>query len=142
MIKRLFDLVCAFFGIIILMPLFFIISFILCKSFQRPRPKHLQVIINSPGGDLNAAFAVIDIMRGCPIPVYTVGIAETLKYLSLTASIKKVKPIYYEIIEHIKSNNIVPNDLVILSSSIELLRNINLLLNVNEKTMEAIGRRY
>ena len=60
---------------------------------------------------------------------------ETLKYLSLTASIKKVKPIYYEIIEHIKSNNIVPNDLVILSSSIELLRNINLLLNVNEKTM-------
>ena len=53
-----------------------LISFILCKSFQRPRPKYLQVIINSPGGDLNAAFAVIDIMRGCPIPVYTVGLGQ------------------------------------------------------------------
>lgn len=53
-----------------------LISFILSKSFQRPRPKCIQVIINSPGGDLNAAFAVIDIMNGCPIPVYTVGIGQ------------------------------------------------------------------
>ena len=36
-----------------------LISFILTKSFQRPRPKCLQIIINSPGGDLNAAFAVV-----------------------------------------------------------------------------------
>jgi len=53
-----------------------LISFILTKSFQRPRPKSLQIIINSPGGDLNAAFAVIDIMRGCPIPVHTVGLGQ------------------------------------------------------------------
>lgn len=53
-----------------------LISFILTKSFQRPRPKCLQVIINSPGGDLNAAFAVIDIMKGCPIPVHTVGLGQ------------------------------------------------------------------
>ena len=53
-----------------------LITFILCKSFQRPRPKCLQVIINSPGGDLNAAFAVTDIMAGCPIPVHTVGIGQ------------------------------------------------------------------
>ena len=37
-----------------------LISFIFTKSWQRPRPKCLQIIINSPGGDLNAAFAVID----------------------------------------------------------------------------------
>jgi len=53
-----------------------LISFILTKSFTRPRPKCLQIIINSPGGDLNAAFAVIDIMRGCPIPVHTVGLGQ------------------------------------------------------------------
>lgn len=53
-----------------------LISFILVKSFQRPRPKCLQIIINSPGGDLNAAFAVIDIMHGCPIPVHTVGLGQ------------------------------------------------------------------
>ena len=34
-----------------------LISFILTKTWQSPRPKELQIIINSPGGDLNAAFA-------------------------------------------------------------------------------------
>jgi ATP-dependent Clp protease protease subunit len=53
-----------------------LISFILTKSFQRPRPKCLQIIINSPGGDLNAAFAVIDVMNGCPFPVHTVGLGQ------------------------------------------------------------------
>jgi ATP-dependent Clp protease protease subunit len=36
----------------------------------------LQIIINSPGGDLNAAFAVIDVMNGCPFPVHTVGLGQ------------------------------------------------------------------
>jgi len=53
-----------------------LISFILVKSFQRPRAKSLQIIINSPGGDLNAAFAVIDVMQGCPIPIHTVGLGQ------------------------------------------------------------------
>ena len=36
----------------------------------------MQIIISSPGGDLNAAFAVIDVMKGCPIPVHTVGLGQ------------------------------------------------------------------
>ena len=53
-----------------------LISFILTKSWSSPRPKSLQIIINSPGGDLSAAFAVIDIMKGCPIPVHTTGLGQ------------------------------------------------------------------
>ena len=51
-----------------------LISFILTKSWSNPKPKSLQIIICSPGGDLNAAFAVIDVMRGCPIPIHTTGL--------------------------------------------------------------------
>ena len=51
-----------------------LISFIITKNLIKPRPKFLQLIINSGGGDLNAAFAVIDIMRGSPIPIRTVGL--------------------------------------------------------------------
>ena len=51
-----------------------LISFIITKNLIKPRPKFLQIIINSGGGDLNAAFAVIDIMRGSPIPIRTVGL--------------------------------------------------------------------
>ena len=53
-----------------------LISFIFTKSWQRPRPKCLQIVINSPGGDLNAAFAVIDAMNGSPVPVHTVGLGQ------------------------------------------------------------------
>jgi ATP-dependent Clp protease protease subunit len=53
-----------------------LISFILTKSWQRPRPQCLQIVINSPGGDLNAAFAVIDVMNGCPFPIHTVGLGQ------------------------------------------------------------------
>ena len=53
-----------------------IIEFILKKNLlpDRDRPNYLTLIINSPGGDLESAFALIDIMRGSAIPVRTVGI--------------------------------------------------------------------
>lgn len=35
---------------------------------------HLTLIINSPGGSVNAAFAIIDAMRGSAIPVHTMGL--------------------------------------------------------------------
>jgi ATP-dependent Clp protease protease subunit len=38
------------------------------------QPEHLTLFVCSPGGDLHAAFALIDIMRGSPIPVATVGL--------------------------------------------------------------------
>ena len=35
---------------------------------------HLTLIINSPGGSVNAAFAIIDAIRGSAIPVHTIGL--------------------------------------------------------------------
>lgn len=37
------------------------------------RPEELTLIINSPGGSVHAAFALIDTLRGSAIPVKTVG---------------------------------------------------------------------
>ena len=53
-----------------------LIDFILRKNLMpsASRPKHLTLIINSPGGDLAAAFALIDIMKGSAIPIHTVGL--------------------------------------------------------------------
>lgn len=55
-----------------------VIEFIMQKNLlpNKNRPKHLTLIINSPGGDIGAAFALIDIMKGSKIPVRTVGIGE------------------------------------------------------------------
>lgn len=35
---------------------------------------HLTLIINSPGGEVNSAFAIIDAMEGSSIPVHTIGL--------------------------------------------------------------------
>lgn len=53
-----------------------IVQWIIEKNLlpQKYRPKELTLIINSPGGDLHAAFALIDTMRGSAIPIKTVGL--------------------------------------------------------------------
>ena len=51
-----------------------VIQFIISKNISKPYPKYLQLIINYGGGDLQAAFALIDIMRGSAIPIHTVGL--------------------------------------------------------------------
>ena len=51
-----------------------VIQFIISKNLVKPYPKYLQLILNSGGGDLQAAFAVIDTMKGSAIPVHTVGL--------------------------------------------------------------------
>lgn len=38
------------------------------------RPKNLTLMINSPGGQVTAAFALIDVMKGSRIPVHTMGL--------------------------------------------------------------------
>lgn len=55
-----------------------IIDWILRCNFlpSAKRPEFLTLIINSPGGDLNSAFALIDIMKGSAIPVHTLGIGQ------------------------------------------------------------------
>ncbi|MBR19966.1 MAG: hypothetical protein CMA64_07465 [Euryarchaeota archaeon] len=38
------------------------------------RPKELTLVVNSPGGQVHSAFALIDTMKGSAIPVKTVGL--------------------------------------------------------------------
>lgn len=52
-----------------------VVQFILEKNFENfDDIKHLTLIVNSTGGDISAAFAIIDIMRGSKIPIHTVGL--------------------------------------------------------------------
>lgn len=53
-----------------------VIDWIINKNLmpQSERPQHLTLVINSPGGEMHSAFALIDIMRGSAIPVHTVGL--------------------------------------------------------------------
>lgn len=50
------------------------IEWILSANFSEERPKQLTMLICSQGGDVHAAFALIDIMRGSTIPISTVAI--------------------------------------------------------------------
>jgi ATP-dependent Clp protease protease subunit len=43
---------------------------------KKDRFQNITLIINSPGGDLTAAFALIDIMQGSRIPVHTLGLGQ------------------------------------------------------------------
>jgi ATP-dependent Clp protease protease subunit len=54
------------------------IEFILEKSLspKKDRLQNLTIMINSEGGDLAAAFALIDIMQGSRIPVHTLGLGQ------------------------------------------------------------------
>jgi ATP-dependent Clp protease protease subunit len=45
-------------------------------NFQEERPDMLNLVITSPGGELSAAFAIIDAMRGSAIPIRTIGLGE------------------------------------------------------------------
>jgi ATP-dependent Clp protease, protease subunit len=55
-----------------------VIDWILRCNFMadKARPERLQLIINSPGGCLNSALALIDVMKGSAIPVHTLGIGQ------------------------------------------------------------------
>jgi ATP-dependent Clp protease protease subunit len=45
-------------------------------NFGEQRPDMLNLVICSPGGDLNAAFALVDTMRGSAIPIRTIGLGQ------------------------------------------------------------------
>jgi len=63
-----------------------VIEWILRNNFlpASKRPEYLNLIINSPGGDLNSAFALIDVMKGSAIPVHTLGIGQISSCALLT----------------------------------------------------------
>ena len=53
-----------------------VINMIIEKNLlpQRERPKELTLVINSPGGGVHSAFALIDTMKGSAIPIKTIGL--------------------------------------------------------------------
>jgi ATP-dependent Clp protease protease subunit len=52
------------------------VEWIFDANFSDQRPDMLNLIICSPGGDLNAAFALIDVMKGSSVPVRTIGLGQ------------------------------------------------------------------
>jgi len=52
------------------------VEWIFEANFTEESPEMLNLIITSPGGDLNAAFALVDVMRGSSIPIRTVGLGQ------------------------------------------------------------------
>jgi ATP-dependent Clp protease protease subunit len=52
-----------------------VVTWILEANFAKVRDyENLTLIINSPGGAVASAFAIIDVMRGSVLPVYTIGL--------------------------------------------------------------------
>ena len=53
-----------------------IVQWILQANFGENSPDVLNLIINSPGGEMASAFAIIDVINSSKIPVRTIGIGE------------------------------------------------------------------
>jgi ATP-dependent Clp protease protease subunit len=51
-----------------------VVTWIMDSNLQAKKLSHLTLMITSYGGDLAAAFSIIDVMRGSAIPVRTVGL--------------------------------------------------------------------
>jgi len=51
-----------------------VIQWILEENLKPTKKSYLNLIITSYGGDLNAAFAMVDVIRGSSIPVRTTGL--------------------------------------------------------------------
>ncbi len=52
-----------------------VVSWIMEANLNKSKKfDHLTLMITSYGGDLSAAFSIIDVMRGSKIPVHTVGL--------------------------------------------------------------------
>jgi ATP-dependent Clp protease protease subunit len=55
-----------------------VIQWIVFEHTTTERPDHLTLYLNSGGGDLYNAFALVDIMVASTIPIYTVGIGNIM----------------------------------------------------------------
>lgn len=54
-----------------------LIKFIIERNLMiKDKPKMIKLIINSPGGEVSSAFALIDTIKGSKIPIYTYGLGE------------------------------------------------------------------
>jgi ATP-dependent Clp protease protease subunit len=55
-----------------------LIQWIISENTNPVRKKHLTLYINSIGGDLYDAFAIIDLMKSSEVPIRTVGIGSLM----------------------------------------------------------------
>ena len=53
-----------------------VIEWILKANFASTQPEQLTLIINSGGGSVTDAFALIDTMKGSGVPIHTIGLGE------------------------------------------------------------------
>ena len=53
-----------------------VIDWIFRNNLSPNQPEHLTLILNSGGGSVTDAFALIDTMRGSGIPIHTIGLGE------------------------------------------------------------------
>ncbi len=51
-----------------------VIDWILSANMKKKKPKELTLVVCSRGGDLNACFALVDVIIGSKIPIKTVGL--------------------------------------------------------------------
>jgi ATP-dependent Clp protease protease subunit len=53
-----------------------IVSWVFVNNMLEVPPSELIVVINSPGGNVHSAFAIIEAFRGSSIPVRTIGMGQ------------------------------------------------------------------
>ena len=73
-IQLLMEGVVVFMGDVTVESMSPLIDWILAENFAEKRKKELTLGICSRGGDLNACFALVDVMKGSKIPIKTVGL--------------------------------------------------------------------
>lgn len=55
-----------------------LIAWILMNNMLETPPEELVLLINSPGGDVHSAFAIIEAIKGSKIPVRTIGLGQVV----------------------------------------------------------------
>jgi len=70
-----------------------IVEWIFKSNYTKDRPRILTLLLNSPGGDLHAAWAIIDVIRGSDIPVRIIGLGslQSAGLLIFTSGIKGMR---------------------------------------------------
>lgn len=53
-----------------------VIQWLIENNFSDKPPDQMNLVICSPGGDLLAAFAIIDVMKSCTVPIRTIGLGQ------------------------------------------------------------------
>jgi ATP-dependent Clp endopeptidase proteolytic subunit ClpP len=109
-----------------------IISHIMHINSEIPDMHHATLFVNSHGGDMEAALALISIMRASRVPIYTVAIGScssaALMIAMAGAGDNRYVDRYCSIMSHIFSTGMgataKPDDIKVWNSSIKLAKHV------------------